>query len=182
MVTVWAAKLHFRISVYSQRFVQSNMRTLNSGSIEYAHASGSGSRGSVERLGSLRHPPPDTLGPWRARLANHSLACVPSQRIPTNSIIHAGVNRQSLPSASLIGLSPVTEDLFAKGSSLRGRTKVANKVGPPRARVIGQICSRRLLFIRLRFIRFTVAFRTQLNCMLLGHRTPARAKRCQVPL
>ena len=66
---------------------------------------------------------------------------------PANSTIHACVNRmvnrQSLPSASLIGLSPVTEDLFAKRSSLRERTKVANKMGPPRSRVIGQICSRR---------------------------------------
>ena len=50
-------------------------------------------------------------------------------------------HRPSWPTkAAKPGLSPVTEDLFAKTqsngkkrSSLRGRTKVA-KVGPPRAR------------------------------------------------
>eukprot|EP00964_Phaeocystis_antarctica_P034260 scaffold19464_cov63-Phaeocystis_antarctica.AAC.2 len=47
-------------------------------------------------------------------------------------------HRPSWPTkAAKPGLFPETEDLFAKRSSLRGRTKVA-KLGPPRAR--GQIC------------------------------------------
>ena len=42
-------------------------------------------------------------------------------------------HRPSWPTkATKPGLFPMTEDLFAKKSSLRGRTKVA-KVGPPRA-------------------------------------------------
>eukprot|EP00964_Phaeocystis_antarctica_P156851 scaffold126776_cov54-Phaeocystis_antarctica.AAC.2 len=47
-------------------------------------------------------------------------------------------HRPSWPTkAAKPGLFSETEDLFAKRSSLRGRTNVA-KVGPPRAR--GQIC------------------------------------------
>ena len=47
-------------------------------------------------------------------------------------------HRPSWPTkAAKLGFSPETEALFAKRSSLRGRTKVA-KLRPPRAR--GQIC------------------------------------------